>query len=458
LKYLIELFNKIWVKVVVEIILIALMWILWYIAKNLVPKKYRLKEVNFKEFLKTFSVILTNSPKNEDGLGVTMTKSKILFEHFISKDVETVLTCEKEMKKYLRDEEKEYSEHKDYGFMHLVFPQIEHFATSSVLQKLTEQEVLVKYTFNINDEEIEVFTARSNSTSYDSFSYHKFFACTKDYNYLELTNLLFRLVNDKLYLSASVSERLIVEKLDMQFSQDNYIVDEILYENLKNEITSFKNKGIQRSYILNGLPGTGKTTFALEMSKKISGRILKIDSNTFNNLSTGLVRPIVENLRCDFIIVDDIDRIHSQDLAGFLFMLENIKSFEHKPTLLATVNKIEELDKAAIRPGRFDDIIEFHLPNTKERYDFFKCYLEKLGFTISEENINLLVDATKGMSQAYLKEYCLQYSIENNIEKIIEKIQRRMKYLDVMQHENQNLNTRADLQAVVERYEEQFDE
>jgi SpoVK/Ycf46/Vps4 family AAA+-type ATPase len=164
----------------------------------------------------------------------------------------------------------------------------------------------------------------------------------------------------------------------MDFNQENYILNEKIYNELLTEITRFKNKNIQRSYMLVGPAGTGKSTFCLELSKRISGKIVKLDSNTFNNLDDSMTKNLIENLECDFIIVDDIDRIsYAQNTARFLYMLEYMKEFKTKPTLLVTVNNILELDKAVLRPGRFDDIIEFNYPTKNERKDFIAKYLHR---------------------------------------------------------------------------------
>jgi SpoVK/Ycf46/Vps4 family AAA+-type ATPase len=218
----------------------------------------------------------------------------------------------------------------------------------------------------------------------------------------------------------------------MDFNQENYILNEKIYNELLTEITRFKNKNIQRSYMLVGPAGTGKSTFCLELSKRISGKIVKLDSNTFNNLDDSMTKNLIENLECDFIIVDDIDRIsYAQNTARFLYMLEYMKEFKTKPTLLVTVNNILELDKAVLRPGRFDDIIEFNYPTKNERKDFIAKYFIKLNKNVSQDHINAIANVTNGMTQAYLKEYCFQYIIENNIQKLITKIKKRKKFVEM---------------------------
>ena len=445
IKFLMELFKKFWVKIVVEVILVFVMWLFYFISKHFLPKKYRIKDATLKEFLKSIGVVLANSPKSDDSVLSIVSKSKALFEHF--QGIEMILpNSTKELQKLVAEMKEDIVEARDYNFMTLVFPKLELFGKQELIVKVNDQETIVHFTFEVEKQTVHFYVIRSQNPHSDSQSYNKTFAYSKNFKYRQLTNLLFETTDNKLYLSAKNSDKLITEKLEMDFNQMNYIVDQKIYDELLSEIQEFKNRNIQRSYILNGPPGTGKTSFCLEISRRVSGKILKIDSNTFNNLASGAVKTIIENLTCDFIIVDDIDRIHPSDLSAFLYMLEQVKSFKNKPTLLATVNDITRLDQAAIRPGRFDGIIEFDNPEPAERKAFLVEYLKKVNVTVSQSDLDKLVEATDGMSQAYLKEYCFQLSIENNVPKIITKIEQRKKYLKIMSNER------------ITRYEDDYEE
>ena len=79
---MVEFFKKLWVKIVIEIILVFLMWFLYYVLKNLLPKKYRFKDSSLKEFLQTVGLVLANSPDNEDGIFDLVAKGKVIFEHY----------------------------------------------------------------------------------------------------------------------------------------------------------------------------------------------------------------------------------------------------------------------------------------------------------------------------------------------------------------------------------------
>jgi hypothetical protein len=578
--------HTLWFKLVLEGFVVCVMWFLFFAAKKLLPKKYRMRDSTLKDLLRSLTTVLENTvTATDDGLEIMM-KGKSIFEHLKQIDF-SLPDAQKEFQKFCDELDDDQEAHKDYYFMVLVFPKIEVYGKQEIVHKIDDAQSIIKFTFDNNGETVVFYVLKHTPTGSEIHGFDKVFTCTKGYKYKKITNLLFQITDNKLYLSAKDTEKLVVEKLEMDFNQENYIVDEKFYNELLDEITSFKSKGIQRSYILNGPPGTGKclgkgtpvlmfngqikkvenivvgdqligpdskprnvlalgcgkeqmyrikpvkgmewecneshilalvcskttalgkanskieitvkdylkldegvkntlelyrvdvsnaslevtktmfsiepttvddyygfqidgdglfllgdftvthnTTFCLEMSRKVSGKVLKIDSNTFNNLASSAVKTIIENLSCDFIIVDDIDRIHPSDLPAFLYMLEQIKNFSNKPTLLATVNNIKNLDQAVIRPGRFDDIIEFSPPDKLDRAEFIKKYSEKLGTPMKKTQINKLVVATDGMTQAYLKEYCLQFSIEGNVDKIIEKIKRRRVYLDLTNPES----------------------
>ena len=54
--------------------------------------------------------------------------------------------------------------------------------------------------------------------------------------------------------------------------------------------------------------------------------------------------------------------------------------------VIGATNLLESLDKAILRPGRFDQIIKIPLPNKKGREKIFELYLEKINY--DRKNIN----------------------------------------------------------------------
>ena len=87
-------------------------------------------------------------------------------------------------------------------------------------------------------------------------------------------------------------------------------------------------------------------------------------------------------------------------LTQLLIELDGIRGRDGVLVIGAT-NRLDILDPALLRPGRFDQIIEVGLPNKQKRIDILKFYGEKLGYQI---NIpwNYLGERTVGFSAADL--------------------------------------------------------
>jgi hypothetical protein len=173
------------------------------------------------------------------------------------------------------------------------------------------------------------------------------------------------------------------------------------------EIQNFREKNISRSYILVGVPGTGKTSFAIQSSKAISSRILKIDPSVAKHLGSADFEFLIKNLAPDVLLFDDFDRATS-DPAHLLFLLENIKQQFPKVLIFATVNDFRDLDDALKRPGRFDKTLWFDLPDSKDREIIAAYYLDRNNVKYNKRQLNKLVKSTENMSPAYIKELCIR--------------------------------------------------
>lgn len=112
--------------------------------------------------------------------------------------------------------------------------------------------------------------------------------------------------------------------------------------------------GHNRTVLFYGPPGTGKSTISRTLCDVLKLRSLRVRVEDVGSLGS---EPVVEMMRIfnpDVVIFDDLDRAVSQ--VALLETLENL----HKRIrfVFATVNHIENLQQALIRPGRFDELIE----------------------------------------------------------------------------------------------------
>lgn len=171
-------------------------------------------------------------------------------------------------------------------------------------------------------------------------------------------------------------------------------------------------------YITDDYIVTHNTSFAMKIACDYFKRIVKIDPAMARSLDVGELEFFVEQLRPDVIIFDDFDRAFtSADVA--LFMLENLKETFPKLVIFGTVNNLAKLDKALIRPGRFDQILWFGYPGFEDRRKILLTYFEEFGHEISDDFLDRIALASQSLTPVYLKELAIESRniIGDNFEK-----------------------------------------
>jgi proteasome regulatory subunit len=119
-------------------------------------------------------------------------------------------------------------------------------------------------------------------------------------------------------------------------------------------------------------------------------------------------------------------------------LLAEIDGFDplDRVKIIATTNRIDILDPAILRPGRFDRIIYIPLPNKKARIEIFRIHTRKMNIR-GEINFDKLADLTEGASGADIKAICVEagymairdnrdYVIEEDFIRAIEKVMKRL--------------------------------
>ena len=158
----------------------------------------------------------------------------------------------------------------------------------------------------------------------------------------------------------------------------------------------------RRTYLALGHYGTGKTTLMHMLAKRRGERYLKFGVEALQNMSRKHVHFFIDVLAPHFVIVDDFDRLQRGHLIALLLDLLEMFQDEARPTLGITVNSTETLDRALLRAGRIDEVLDFELPSQEDRQWLLHRYLPKL---TPEEHVRLL-DATEGFSPAEILNLC----------------------------------------------------
>jgi len=203
-------------------------------------------------------------------------------------------------------------------------------------------------------------------------------------------------------------------------------VEEIV-EFLKNpsKYTELGGK-IPKGVLLVGPPGTGKTLLAKAVAGEADVPFFSISGSEFVEMFVGvgasrvrdLFRQAKEKAPC-IIFIDEIDAIgrargknpnfgsndeRENTLNQLLTEMDGFAS-NSGVILLAATNRADILDKALLRPGRFDRQIHVDLPDVHGRKEIFKVHLRPIKIDKSVD-IDFLAKQTPGFSGADIANVC----------------------------------------------------
>lgn len=175
---------------------------------------------------------------------------------------------------------------------------------------------------------------------------------------------------------------------------------------------------LPKGALLVGPPGTGKTLIARAVAGEAKVPFFAISGSEFVQMFVGMgaakVRDLFkqanEKAPC-IIFIDEIDAIGKRRDAGMgndereqtlNQLLTEMDGFDGRKgvVILAATNRPETLDKALLRPGRFDRRIQMELPDLDGRKAILDVHLKK----VKHETIdmNIVACATAGSSGAEL--------------------------------------------------------
>lgn len=192
----------------------------------------------------------------------------------------------------------------------------------------------------------------------------------------------------------------------------------------------FKKLGakIPKGIILYGPPGTGKTLLAKSLANEAGVEFISVSGSEFVEKYVGMgaarIRELfsrVRGFKSAVIFIDELDALgkkrgdsdmaieKDQTLNQLLTELDGFNSSDDSFVVIGATNRLNILDPALLRPGRFDRHISIGYPSFKERCEILKVHYNNK--PIKDIDLENLAYQTSGMTGADLANICNESAI-----------------------------------------------
>lgn len=186
---------------------------------------------------------------------------------------------------------------------------------------------------------------------------------------------------------------------------------------------------IPRGIIMYGPPGTGKTLLAKSLAKEAEVEFIAASGSEFVEKYVGMgasrVRELFDKARQykegAIIFIDEIDSLgrkreggensieKDQTLNQLLVEMDGFSSRKDPVIIIGSTNRLDILDPALLRPGRFDRHISIGYPSFRERLEILKMHVKNK--PMQDISLEAFAYKTSGMTGADLENICNESAI-----------------------------------------------
>ncbi len=197
-----------------------------------------------------------------------------------------------------------------------------------------------------------------------------------------------------------------------EFDQIKNTISNTVVSKLENSIYHFENfcDKYSKTHLSNTLglllyapPGYGKSFILRSFLKKLLNErgftVVQLHQRSIINVNLSQLLDSCKNLFPCVLFIEDMDLMFYDRKLGRSATGESVETLEglyqaENVVILATSNSVDEIDKALLRPGRFDYLIEIETPSYEAKKVVLSEYMKDIDFEIPNTMLEKLIEVS----------------------------------------------------------------